>query len=520
MSTATRSVRLGDQQIPVVLPNLGDARLHTAFVIVSIHVIGITTLGFEVSIPQILAAILTAGLIDVVLTFRSSGRLIWPASGMLTGSGVALILRLVGIESGDYWSFEGWHWFALVAGVSILTKYYIRFRGRHIFNPSNFGLVVAFLVVGSRVIEPLDFWWAPPGPWMLIAYAVILGGGVLITRRLQLFEMAAAFWLVLAAGLGVLAASGHCMTATWSPTPVCGDRFWTALVTSPEILIFLFFMITDPKTIPEGKAARVVFAATLGVFTTLMIAPHSAEYGAKVGLLASLVVWSPMRGLFDRMLPVLSLERSGLGDLFDRGTSAAPVALFARGLVAGAAIVVLAVAVVLAGGPARDTALAAGPTQVEVDVQVDPAALPQPTVDTSVRGLAVEVDDEFVDMITLTLAENLAIEAEAMRTANGRLLGVADGGPRLDEMQARLDEAVATGERRADYYVFDSLALGIHESEGQSSAGLVFEGEGSVDRVVYDATGDPTATESESFRSSFVLRQLGERWVLVSVESG
>lgn len=518
MSTASRSIRIGDQRVPVVFPNLGDARLHTAAVIVSIHIIGITALRFEVSVPQILAAILTAGVIDVSLTFRQSGRLVWPASGMLTGSGVALILRLVGMESGDYWSFDGWYWFAVVAGVSILTKYYIRFRGRHIFNPSNIGLVVAFLVVGSGVVEPLDFWWAPPGPWMLTAYAVILGGGVLITRRLHLFEMATVFWVVLAAGLAVLASSGHCMTATWSPTPVCGGRFWTTLVTSPEILIFLLFMITDPKTIPQGRAARVAFAATLGVFTTLMIAPHAVEYGAKVGLLASLVVWSPLRGLFDRMLPAVSVERSGLGDLFDRGKAAKPVVLFARGLIGGVAIVVLAVAIVLAGEPAEVTALATEASPADVNVPVDAGALPEPSVDSSVDGLAIDVDNEFVDMITLTLAENLAAEAEAIRTADGSLLGVVDGGRRLDEMQAKMDEVIATGERRADHYVFDTLALSLHESEGQSSAGLVFAGEGTVHHVLYDEMGQEVATETESFRSTFVLRQLGERWRLVSVE--
>lgn len=520
MSTAFRSIRIGDQRVPVVLPKLGDARLHTAAIIVSIHLIGITALGFEVSVPQILAAILTAGAIDVFLTFRQSGRLVWPASGMLTGSGVALILRFVGMESGDYWSFDGWYWFALVAGVSILTKYYIRFRGRHIFNPSNVGLVVAFLVIGSSVVEPLDFWWAPPGPWMLTAYAVIVGGGVLITRRLRLFEMAAVFWVVLAAGLAVLAPSGHCMTATWSPTPVCGGRFWATLVTSPEILIFLLFMITDPKTIPEGRAARVVFAATLGVFTTLMIAPHAVEYGAKVGLLASLVVWSSLRGVFDRMLPALSFERSGLGDLLDRGRTTKPVVLFARGLTGGVAVVALAVGIVLAGEPAEDTALATEASPVEVDVAVDFEALPEPAVDSSVEGLAIDVDDEFVNMVTLTLAENLAVEAEAIRIANGRMLGMADGGQRLDEMQARMDEVIATGERRADHYVFDSLALSLLESDDQSSAGLVFAGEGAVNHVLYDASGDPVATETESFRSTFVLRQLGGRWRLVSVEPG
>lgn len=522
MTTATRSLRLGGQQVPVVLPSLRDARLHTAAVIISIHIIGITALGFEVSVPQILVAILTAGVIDVGLTYRNSRRLVWPASGMLTGSGVALILRLVGMEGGDYWSWDGWYWFALVAGVSILTKFVVKIRGQHVFNPSNIGLVVAFLIIGSGTIEPLDFWWAPPGPWMLFAYALIVGAGVLITWRLYLLEMAIVFWVVLAAGLGVLAASGHCMTAAWSPTPVCEDRFWTALVTSPEILIFLFFMITDPKTIPDGRAARVVFAATLGVFTTLLIAPHTFEYGAKVGLLASLAVWSPIRVLFDRLLPASDRTRSGIGDLLGRASASSAVSLFIRGMAGGVVIVLIAFAIVVAGSPARDPALGAGPQQqVRIELDIDVGPMPEVDVDPSVRRLDVEVDDDFVEDVTHTLAENLAIEAEAFRRADGSLLGAAGGGKRLDEMQARLDEAIAAGERRADEYAFETLSLRLHESESQSSAGLAFHGTGSVDRVLYDARGEEVSRTTEAFDATFVLRQLAaERWLLVSVESG
>ena len=45
------------------------------------------------------------------------------------------------------------------------------------------------------------------------------------------------------------------MTANWSFAPVCGSDFWRVIVTSPEVLIFLFFMITDPKTV-AGRARR------------------------------------------------------------------------------------------------------------------------------------------------------------------------------------------------------------------------------------------------------------------------
>lgn len=515
MATATRTVRVGDRSIPVELPSPRDPRLHTAAVIVSVHMIGLTALGFRVSVPQILSAILTAGLVELIVTLLRTGKLVWPASGMLTGSGVALILRLVGMESGDYWSWTGWYWFAVVAAVSVLSKYLIRFRDTHLFNPSNIGLVLAFLILGSAVAEPLDFWWAPPGFWMITAYLVIVGGGVLITRRLRLLEMAVVYWLTLTVGLGVLAASGHCMIAQWSPTPVCDWRFWSVLVTSPEILVFGFFMITDPKTIPWGRSARVGFAASLGLLTVLMIAPHSLEFGAKVGLLASLALLTPLRGLFDRFLVDSEAQRSGIGEMLGRLKLAVPRTVFVRGVAMGATLVLAALAIVAAGGPAREGSVVPSVTHEKLEVTIDPSKVPEPTADNAVRR--VGVDEEMARLVTQTLAENLAIEGEAIRTANGSLLGHADGGRRLDEMQARIEEAIATGERLVDEYTFDTLHLSVHRTEGeQVSLGLLVHAVGEVERVSYDPMGAEWSRESEEFSGSFVLRQLaGERWLIV-----
>ena len=91
-----------------------------------------------------------------------------------------------GTPPNDHWSTHAWYVFAGVAAFSLLTKYVIRYRGSHLFNPSNIGLVVTFLVLGSTRVEPLDFWWAPLNGWMIFAYTVILMGGLLITRRLHL----------------------------------------------------------------------------------------------------------------------------------------------------------------------------------------------------------------------------------------------------------------------------------------------------------------------------------------------
>ena len=76
------------------------------------------------------------------------------------------------------------------------------------FNPSNIGLVVAFLVLGSERVEPLDFWWAPLGAAMVAAYAVIFVGGLWICGRLRLLGISLALWLSLAAGIGVLGSTG------------------------------------------------------------------------------------------------------------------------------------------------------------------------------------------------------------------------------------------------------------------------------------------------------------------------
>jgi hypothetical protein len=236
-----RSLTIRGEAYPLVLPNLRDPRLHVAAVIITIHVLGQIGLGFNVTVPQILAAILTCFVIEVALTFRQSRAFVWPASAMLTGSGVALILRVVGTPADEPWSTYGWQWFAVIAGLSLLTKYAIRYRKNHVFNPSNIGLVVAFLVLGPTRVEPLDFWWAPLNAWMIAAYAVIIIGGVLITRRLSLLGLAGAFWITLALGLGLVAASGHCMTANWAFAPVCGFDFWRVEVSTPEVLIYVIY---------------------------------------------------------------------------------------------------------------------------------------------------------------------------------------------------------------------------------------------------------------------------------------
>ena len=63
MTASARALTIGSQSYPVVLPNIRDPRLHVASVIISIHVLGQVGLHFNVTVPQILAAIVTCWII-------------------------------------------------------------------------------------------------------------------------------------------------------------------------------------------------------------------------------------------------------------------------------------------------------------------------------------------------------------------------------------------------------------------------------------------------------------------------
>jgi hypothetical protein len=513
----SRTLTVGTSAYPVTLPSIRDPRLHVAAVIVTIHVLGQVELGFQVSVPQILAAILTCAIIDVAVTFHRRRSFVWPASAMLTGSGVALILRVPSTPPGDHWSTHAWYVFAGVAAFSLSTKYFIRYRGSHVFNPSNIGLVIVFIVFGSTRVEPLDFWWAPVGSGVLLAYAVILIGGLLITARLGLLATAATFWLTLAAGLGVLAASGHCMVARWAFAPVCGFDYWRVIMTSPEVLIFLFFMITDPKTVPSGRASRVLFGFLVAVVSTLLMAPQTNEFGTKVALLGGLAIVCAFRPILERALPDARSARAEVLRLVRGRTTGAAVVRTGAVLAAVAAV---GVGVVAAGAPARGVvAPTAADVLGRVPHDVDPATFPSISVQQDVLDWNHEISGAGAREIVLTLAENLQLESQALLHADPTILEAVDHGDRLDEMRDRLEKGTSTGTVVVDRFQFDAVDVTLLVPFGrQTGLSLGLESRGTVTTDTYDGAGHLRDRSSAPFAKSFVMRRAtGARWLNVAV---
>src|SRR3984893_1692197 len=285
------------REYPVVLPSLRDPRLHVAMVLMTLQVLGQTVLGFRLSITQILVCLAAGALIEFVVAFFKDKAIMWPASGLLTGNSTAFILRVPGTLHGQWWSTHGIEIFIGVVALGMATKYLIRWRGRHIFNPSNVALVLAFVALGPQRTEPLDLWWIPMGPWMIATYAILVVGGLLIAWELKLLGLVLGFWAAFAsfATLALLWVPDHCMVASWHVTPLCGRDLQQLLVTSPEILIFALFMVPDPRTVPDGPLARIVLGVVVAALAVLLLGPTTLEFWTKTAILASLVIACALR---------------------------------------------------------------------------------------------------------------------------------------------------------------------------------------------------------------------------------
>ena len=244
---------------PVLLPTLRDPRLHLAAVIISLQVLGQIGVRLPTSRSRRSSSrSLTCAVLEVGIAFRRQHVIMWPASALLTGNGVAFVLRVPGTQHGDWWSMHGWWIFAGTAAVSLLSKYVIKWRGQPRLQP---------VELRARALLPRPRRRTAPSRstsgggrcrrgWRWRSRSSSSAGSRSCSR-LQLLGIAVGFWLDVRRGHRRARRERPRDDRALAPRARSpGGYFWWVLVTSPEVLVFLFFMITDPKTTPKGRAGR------------------------------------------------------------------------------------------------------------------------------------------------------------------------------------------------------------------------------------------------------------------------
>jgi Na+-transporting NADH:ubiquinone oxidoreductase subunit NqrB len=212
------------------------------FILLSAHM----TMGILESPGQTLLAIVSAIVAELVLGRCAAGFFPHLASAYITGISVGVLVRCPG-----YWPF------ALCALISIMTKYVIRLDGRHIWNPSNFGVSFMLFMYPMHYTH-LSIQWG--NAWWSIA--MVWGLGSIIITRLKRAHICVTYAIAF-----VILAAIRCQ--------ITGDPFLSELapITGPMYQLFILYMITDPKTTVRtrhGQMAMVVVVALVEcVFRTL-----------------------------------------------------------------------------------------------------------------------------------------------------------------------------------------------------------------------------------------------------------
>jgi Na+-transporting NADH:ubiquinone oxidoreductase subunit NqrB len=248
-----------------------DPRLYQIFVLASLLGYGMFVLDFEIAGGR------AAAILAVALLTQYGCTRLWklpafdPRSALISGLSLCLMLRTNSVG------------LALTATlVTIASKFVLRFNGKHLFNPTNFGIVAMMLLTGQV--------WVSPGQWGNVAFFAFLMaclGGLVVNRaaRSDVTYAFIAFYMALVFGRSI-----------WLGEPLAIPLH---RLQNGALLLFTFFMISDPRTTPSSRAGRIVFALLVacGVWYVQF------RLFRTNGLLWSLATFSMTVPLIDWLLP-------------------------------------------------------------------------------------------------------------------------------------------------------------------------------------------------------------------------
>jgi enediyne biosynthesis protein E5 len=248
-----------------------DPRYYQIAVLSGLLIYGLGWLHFDITPARAAVLLGTAVLTQYACTRLSGLPKFDPKSALISGLSLCLLLRtqLTALA-------------VLAAVITIASKFVVRWNGKHLFNPTNFGLVFLMLVRAPV--------WVSPGQWGNVAtfgFLMACLGGLVVNRAAR-SDVTYAF---LASFAALQFGRAAWAMQRW-PVPL-------HRLESGALLLFAFFMISDPKTTPNSRAGRILFACLV---TALAGFIQFGLYRTN-GILWSLAIVSVAVPLLDRLLP-------------------------------------------------------------------------------------------------------------------------------------------------------------------------------------------------------------------------
>jgi hypothetical protein len=327
----------------------------------------------------------------------------------------------------------------------------------------------------------------------------------------------------------------HCMVASWHVTPMCGWQLWQILVTSPEVLIFALFMIPDPRTVPDGQGARVIFGVIVAMLAVLLLGPTTLEFWTKTAILASLVIACSLRFALVAFLAPFVAEGGGLRWMFGGFRWQVPAALAVALLCVGALPVAADISTTsptpfaeLPDGstPKVPLTVGSGPATAEWVSTTAGAALPPPggttptsasarvwllppiptmSVSANVRNFDPAITAKIAAAMAHDVVLDLIIESEARRAHDLKLAQSGASDDALTEFTDVIKQDIAGKKFVQKTYTFDQLDLRLFLPKFATQAPLL-EGiyvHGTATLTTRDASGNVLSTTSSTYAKTW-----------------
>lgn len=204
---------------------------------------------------------------DLIVSSTSPKVLNSLRSAAITALGLCLLLR-----------GNSYQTMILAGSLAIASKFLFRWHGKHFFNPANFGIIAALILTNDA--------WVSPGQWGTDWWYLLLfaGTGGIVLKKVGRWDTSAAFFLTYA-GLELL----RDVWLGWT-----GD-VWLHQLSSGSLLLFALFMLTDPRSIPNALAGRLVWAIAIALLTFVL----QNYFYLSTAIFWALFIISPLTVLLD-----------------------------------------------------------------------------------------------------------------------------------------------------------------------------------------------------------------------------
>ena len=264
-----------------------DPRWLVSFLITLVLVLGEARYGILGGYDRLAVALGVCMATELALSRWLRGRFANPQSAYITGISLALLIKP---RVDLLWPF------ALGGFLAIASKYVLQYRGRHLWNPSNFAIALLVLAAPASVAI-LSRQWGND----LATNAVIWCFGLLIVSRVRMLHIT----LTYVACFVALAALRHWIVGG----PLLAE---IAPITGPMYQLFIFFMITDPKTTVSTVRGRIIVAAAVAAAEAVIRLAGDSHVAALSPLypappILALAIVGPVANLID----LYRADRSG-----------------------------------------------------------------------------------------------------------------------------------------------------------------------------------------------------------------